>query len=337
MSPNERGTKGSPSSHAYEEEVHDRSHEGDSPNRNEQRDDAPTFVLDVPVLNIDELDLEVNDLRAQVALRADLADLVKINVGLDINLDKVKLAIKGVEAQALLTIRLDKVLGTLNRALEAIDKNPQILNRVAQDDVDQAAESAGGGVSKDTRETEHDADRTPRLKEDPAGRVDKTEQNVGSIDGATNDTEQAEGASPNNSVDEGGRPVQRAEDETGNGRMPDPNDASRVEDEETTGDLAGLQIQEEYIDERGRILGRALDEAGNVVEEVLDEEGNAPNQSVSEEEDGEPEEKDGGEIDATDAARRKAYELGVKLSNVKGTGSGGRVLVKDVKRAGGQQ
>jgi hypothetical protein len=77
--------------------------------------------LDVPVLNVEELDLEVDDLRVQVALRADLADLVKINVGLDINLDKVKLAMKGIEAQALLTIRLDKVLGTLNRALEAID------------------------------------------------------------------------------------------------------------------------------------------------------------------------------------------------------------------------
>jgi pyruvate/2-oxoglutarate dehydrogenase complex dihydrolipoamide acyltransferase (E2) component len=40
-----------------------------------------------------------------------------------------------------------------------------------------------------------------------------------------------------------------------------------------------------------------------------------------------------GEIDASDAARREAIELGVDLSEVEGTGSGGNITVKDVKRA----
>lgn len=40
-----------------------------------------------------------------------------------------------------------------------------------------------------------------------------------------------------------------------------------------------------------------------------------------------------GEIDASDAARREARELGVDLSEVEGTGSGGNITVKDVKRA----
>jgi pyruvate/2-oxoglutarate dehydrogenase complex dihydrolipoamide acyltransferase (E2) component len=35
----------------------------------------------------------------------------------------------------------------------------------------------------------------------------------------------------------------------------------------------------------------------------------------------------------TEAAERRAGELGVDLSSVKGTGSGGRVLVKDVEAA----
>lgn len=37
--------------------------------------------------------------------------------------------------------------------------------------------------------------------------------------------------------------------------------------------------------------------------------------------------------EVTGAAERKASDLGVDLSNVKGTGSGGRILVKDVETA----
>jgi pyruvate/2-oxoglutarate dehydrogenase complex dihydrolipoamide acyltransferase (E2) component len=37
--------------------------------------------------------------------------------------------------------------------------------------------------------------------------------------------------------------------------------------------------------------------------------------------------------EVTEAAQRRAGELGVDLSDVKGTGSGGRVLVKDVETA----
>jgi pyruvate/2-oxoglutarate dehydrogenase complex dihydrolipoamide acyltransferase (E2) component len=42
------------------------------------------------------------------------------------------------------------------------------------------------------------------------------------------------------------------------------------------------------------------------------------------------------EPEVTEAARRRAEELGVDPSDVKGTGSGGRVLVKDVEAAAGQ-
>ena len=56
---------------------------------------------------------------------------------------------------------------------------------------------------------------------------------------------------------------------------------------------------------------------------------------------GEPTEADGaaaGETDdrqvqATNAARQRAQELGVELWTLEGTGSGGRILVRDVQRA----
>ena len=39
------------------------------------------------------------------------------------------------------------------------------------------------------------------------------------------------------------------------------------------------------------------------------------------------------ELEITNAAKRRAQELNVDLSSVRGTGSGGRVLVKDVEAA----
>ena len=44
----------------------------------------------------------------------------------------------------------------------------------------------------------------------------------------------------------------------------------------------------------------------------------------------------GAEVDATEAAERKADELDVDLEGIDGSGSGGRVLVEDVEKAGGE-
>ena len=268
-------------------------------NQNKQLGVDPDVVLDVPVLNIDELDLEVEDLRAHVSLRAELADLVKINVGIDVYLDKVKLEIKGVEAQALLKIRLESVLKTLDRALDAVDRNPQILGEYARS-TDQSA--------RDTNQAARDADqgaRQPaRLAEAAPGRIDAVTEGDGGRLGASGDVTDT---------------VFR--------------ESNGVEGEEAKSNLADLQIEEEYVDERGRIVGRARDGSGNVVEEVLDEEGGVLDPGEPKEAEDSREREADSKVEATEAARRRANETGVKLSRVKGTGSGGRILVKDVERA----
>ena len=268
-------------------------------NQNKQLGVDPDVVLDVPVLNIDELDLEVENLRAHVSLRAELADLVKINVGIDVYLDKVKLEIKGVEAQALLKIRLESVLKTLDRALDAVDRNPQILGEYAQS-TDQSA--------RDTNQAARDADqgaRQPaRLAEAAPGRINAVTEGDGGRLGASGDVTDT---------------VFR--------------ESNGVEGEEAKSNLADLQIEEEYVDERGRIVGRARDESGNVVEEVLDEEGGVLDPGEPKEAEDNRERETDSKVEATEAARRRANETGVKLSRVKGTGSGGRILVKDVERA----
>ena len=326
-----RETNESLSSSIDEQKLHEWGQEGYTPNRDEQpADDLPTLVLDVPVLNVDEIHLEVSDLRAHVSLRAELADLVRINVGVDIYLDKVQLDIQGLEAQALLKVRLDKVLGTLNRALEAIDNNPQILSGLVS--ADPGVGGTSRGASQGAQNTEPDADMPPRRAEDAAGQAGEAAQRTGDVSyQITDETEQAVGSPLDKTGEEESRPVQWAADGSGNGTEPGL-DINEAEGDEPTGALAGLQIEEEYIDERGRIVGRARDGSGNVVEGVLDEEGRVSNPSVPEEV-GDLDSEDDSEVDATDAARRKADELGVKLSEVQGTGSNGRVLVKDVERA----
>jgi hypothetical protein len=60
----------------------------------------PDVVLDIPVLNVEEGTLQVEELELRVSFRAELADLVKINIGVEAEVEGVELEVKGVEVQA---------------------------------------------------------------------------------------------------------------------------------------------------------------------------------------------------------------------------------------------
>lgn len=92
----------------------------------------PDVVLEVPKLNVEEIQLEVEDLRVRVAFAAELADLVKINVGLEADLDSVKLGVTGVEAQAQLKARLDNVRAIFGSVLESLEHSPQFFREALQ-------------------------------------------------------------------------------------------------------------------------------------------------------------------------------------------------------------
>src|ERR687895_573992 len=110
-------------------------------------DDAkiPDVLLDVPVVKIDEINFELNDLRVRANLFAKVLDLVELAVGVDAYLGRVKLVIQGVEAQALLKVRLDNVAAILDRVLTTIDRNPQIVERLVEG-VSSAVEDIGSGA-----------------------------------------------------------------------------------------------------------------------------------------------------------------------------------------------
>jgi len=107
----------------------------------------PDVLLDVPVLNVGAINLEVRGLRAHVAVLAELANLVNLSVGVDARLDEVKLTIEDVEAQALLKVRLENIRAILEKALETIAENPQILESLSRT-VDRTAEQVGGAAQE---------------------------------------------------------------------------------------------------------------------------------------------------------------------------------------------
>jgi pyruvate/2-oxoglutarate dehydrogenase complex dihydrolipoamide acyltransferase (E2) component len=209
-------TNRSSSENVGQRAIFEREYDGRAAAQEQQpASDVPDLTLDVPSLSVEELNLDVENLRARVSLHAELADMVKLSVGVEADVDKVKLEAKGVEAQLLLKAGLDNVRAILTQALDALDNNPGILEDLLR----------------------------------------------------------------------------------------------------TSGETSGAAGQ------------RAL-------EAVAGPTGAAPEQGAGGgTEDAETEEEDGGEPKATDAARRKAEELGMDLSQVEGTGAGGRILVGDVRRA----
>ncbi|MFF3325751.1 hypothetical protein [Streptomyces sp. NPDC002889] len=118
----------------------------------------PDVLLDVPLLKVDEITLDVEDLRARVSLQAEVLDLLRLNVGADVELGSVHLDIKGVEAQALLKVRLDNVVEVIGRVLTTIDRNPDILRDVTSG-VGTAVREVGTGAGRTLDEVGRGAGR----------------------------------------------------------------------------------------------------------------------------------------------------------------------------------
>jgi hypothetical protein len=108
-----------------------------------QGGDQPDVLLDVPDLSVEEITLEVNNLQAHIALDARLANLLKLTAGADASIDNVKLTIKGVHAQATLIVRLDNVRAIIERTLQTLDANPQLITQLLSS-VDNTVNTVGG-------------------------------------------------------------------------------------------------------------------------------------------------------------------------------------------------
>jgi hypothetical protein len=109
-------------------------------------EEAVDVYLDAPVVKVDEINFELDDLRAHLAVLAEAGHFVQISAGAAVRLGKVELKIQGVETQALLEARLENVTKILERVVTSLERNPDLLKSVG-DALGNVGEGAHGLLS----------------------------------------------------------------------------------------------------------------------------------------------------------------------------------------------
>jgi hypothetical protein len=89
--------------------------------------DDPDVMLSVPELSVDKISLQVKELRADVDLQARVLDILDLRVGARVTLGEVDLDIENISAKAMLKVRLDKVTEAIDKVMDAITANPELL------------------------------------------------------------------------------------------------------------------------------------------------------------------------------------------------------------------
>jgi hypothetical protein len=311
----------------------------------------PDVLLDVPVIKVDSIHLELENLDAHVALKAKVLDLVKLNVGVDAHLGRVCLDIKGLEAQALLKVRLDHVAAIIDRVLTTIDRNPDLVKSLgkavedvgggtghmlaesgeAVEDVGEGAEGAvedvGKGAGQATGEIGQGAGQAVGQVGQGAGQavgevgqgagqaVGNLDQVVGGAGQAVGELGQGAGQAAGGAGQAAGQLGQAAGGLAGGGQ--DGGGGQQP--------ASGGQLAKEAAKTVAKEIGSAAtDEAKDV--------GLAATRKVKEL--GERRrERRAEKHHATPAALKVAQELGVDLDTVEGTGAEGRITVSDVRKA----
>jgi pyruvate/2-oxoglutarate dehydrogenase complex dihydrolipoamide acyltransferase (E2) component len=209
--------------------------------------------------------------------------------------------------------------------------------RIIVSDVVEAAETMEDG----TGEEEPKASEAAKRRAEEMG-IDLSQvEGTGSGGQVTvKDVTSLDGEAKDQATDQAGQAAQGAQDAAGQATDQAGQVADQAQDavggaaqqvQDTAGQAAG-QAQEasgQAIDQATGALGGVTDQVGSAAQQAQETAGqateqaqNAVGQATGEDEAEEPQ--------ATNAARRKAEEMGVDLSTVEGTGSGGLITLKDV-------
>jgi hypothetical protein len=87
----------------------------------------PDVLLNVPNLSVGRIELNVDNLKADINLNANVASLVSINAGVAVSIEKVNLTIVDVQAELELVVRLGHLVDIVNRVFGSLDLNPSLI------------------------------------------------------------------------------------------------------------------------------------------------------------------------------------------------------------------
>jgi pyruvate/2-oxoglutarate dehydrogenase complex dihydrolipoamide acyltransferase (E2) component len=116
--------------------------------------------------------------------------------------------------------------------------------------------------------------------------------------------------------------------------MVDSYEAIESSLDQSAEDLGVTDAVDQALQQVQEAVGQVAGQAGQAAQGVQDTVGGVAQQAAGGQQEQAAQEE---EPDATEAARQKAQELGVDLSQVEGTGSEGRITVKDVQSAAPDQ
>ncbi|HEV7922533.1 MAG TPA: hypothetical protein VGR02_17250 [Thermoanaerobaculia bacterium] len=213
----------------------------------------PDVLVDVPNLSVDDIRLEVQNVHVQIALDARVANLLVLNAGAEASIERVRLQISGVGAEARLIVRLDKVAKILDRTLQTIDNNPKIITNLLTA-VDNTVSTVGGVANTALQ---------------PGGVVSQT---VGTV-GQTLNNVTAPGGLLSQTVNTLGQTVQRTVDATGNIVERTLDTAGKVVNDRTVGRLLDMQVINQTTNAAGQAVKQVRDTTGAVIEYTLDSAG----------------------------------------------------------------
>jgi hypothetical protein len=310
----------------------------------------PDVVLDVPELRVDSIHFELDDLDAHLALKARVLNLVRLNVGIDIHLSRVKLDVKGVEAEVVLKARLDHVTAIVDRLMTSLDRNPELVKGLSRavsevgrgageavDKTGDAAKDIGKGAQSTLKDVGQGAGQAVGDVGQGAGQAvgdvgqgagqavgdvgQGAGQAVGNLDQVVGGLGQTVGQVGQAVGGVGQAPTQNGGDQgqpSAGGQPGQPNGATPPTPRPGT-------VAKEVAKLVAREIGHAAsDEARDVslaAARKVRELGERREQRRAD------------KYKATEAAMRVADELGIDLAALDGTGSDGRITVKDVREA----
>ncbi|HET7232049.1 MAG TPA: hypothetical protein VFJ16_18730 [Longimicrobium sp.] len=219
-----------------------------------QQGGTPNYdvILEIPNLSVDSIGVNVQDLRAHLSLAANVASLVTLDAGVDASIQRVRLDITGVAAEAYLYVDLDNVTRIVNRVVSTLDRNPQILTQVL-------------GTVNNTVGTVGRLGNTALAPNGPVNRavgaVGQTLNNVTAPGGLLSQTVNTVGQTVQRTLS-GGNVLERTLDAAGN-----------VVNTRTVANLLSLPALRQTTNTAGQVVRQVRDQSGAVIELVLNQAG----------------------------------------------------------------